>query len=443
METPRTKRMRHCSNSNRNLMDLDNDNLVNIFSRLPVESVCSVGCVSKALHNIVSRPSFLNQHMSSLVTTNAAAEVPQLVIVSQSKKKYMAELIAMQSFEYDGNTLEMRRDKTRIVSKIMSWWYEYFFNVHFVFCNLICLKDRHNGSRCVLLNPLKGEAVMLPTCIVQVPEHLKTTVFSYYWFGMGFDNTTSTHKVVRVCADSEYNYYVAHVYVLGTRLWREICSVPPCDLTVKNLSAYGDMHWLIRRATTGRAQANIRHCMSILSFDFKKEEFGWNIPDPPLRNMPRKFHSVQRFHLINLRGSLSVVDASSDKHLDIWMLKNYDEKEWVLGHRIEARMINAECRYRSYRLWTCCEWEHGIFFKRSRKSNSTVVLLDLRTVCIHRVKCPIYQKGLYTSIFSYTSSLISLKCYGNLIPLKRYGKPIEAEESRRSGSFMNIWHLCN
>lgn len=127
----------------------------------------------------------------------------------------------------------------------------------------------------------------------------------------------------------------------------------------------------------------------------------------------------------------------------IWMLKNYDEKEWILGHRIEARMINnAEYPYiRSFRFWTWGEWEHGIFFKRSRNSSNVIVFLDLRTGNINPVECPVSQKGVHTSIFSYTSGLLSLKNYGNLIPLKRCGKPDEAEADRRScNPFFNIWH---
>ncbi|CAN6715313.1 unnamed protein product [Malus baccata var. baccata] len=364
MEMPRTKRMRRCSNRKTNLMDLDN--LVDIFSRLPEKSVCSVG-------------------------------LPQLVIVSQSGKKYTEDLISMQSFEYDGNTLKMTsRPTTRIVSEILSRWYELSFQLHFVFCNL-------------------GEAAMLPTCITQTPEHLnlKITAFSAYWYGMGFDNTTCTHKIVRVCGDIS---------------WREMSSVPSYKLTDKSLSAYGDMHWLIRRATTGGVQANICHWISILSFDFKREEFGWNIPDHPppppppgrsLRIMPHKSPLVQRFQLINLRGSLSIVDASSDRYLDIWMLKNYDEKEMF---------NNAEYPYRrSFGLWNWGEWEHGIFFKRSRNSSSVVVFLYLRTGNINPL----------------SGGLLSLKNYGNLIPLKRYGKPDEAEAEADRWScnpFFNIWH---
>ncbi|XP_068317203.1 F-box/kelch-repeat protein At3g06240-like [Pyrus communis] len=243
--------------------------------------------------------------------------------------------MALQSLQYDGNSLEKSRHN--IVSQVMFRRHKYSFHLDFVFFNLICLKDGTDGSRCLLLNPLKGEAMMLPTMLpsVQVPENLNPKSFEY-WYGMGFDNTTNTYKIVRVYGCkiagifgrlvSEYL-----VYVLGTSSWKEIDSVPSREIIIdKKVSAYRDMHWLTLRLR--RVQAVIGHSISILSFDLKKEKFRLNIPNPPFRKKPGSFPPIERFQLINLSGSLSLVDASSNKYLGIWMLKNYDEKGWILGY---------------------------------------------------------------------------------------------------------------
>lgn len=98
METRRMRRTRQrqgrCSNRKSNLMDLDNDILVNTFSRLPVKSVCCIGCVSKTLSNIVDCPLFAKQQMRFLIATNAASNVPQPMVVAQSRNKYTEKLMA-------------------------------------------------------------------------------------------------------------------------------------------------------------------------------------------------------------------------------------------------------------------------------------------------------------------------------------------------------------
>ncbi|CAN6724381.1 unnamed protein product [Malus baccata var. baccata] len=367
METRRMRRTRkrqgRCSNRNSNLMDLNNYILVNIFSRLPAKSVCCIGCVSKTLSNIVDCPLFAKQQMRFLIATNAASNVPQPMV-----------LMALQSLQYDGNSLEKSRHT--IASQVIFRRHKYSFHLDFVFFNIICLKDGTDGCRCLLLNPLKGEAMMLPTMLpsVQVLENLNPKSFEY-WYGMGFDNMTNTYKIVR--------YLVSHVYVLGTSSWKEIDSVPSREIIIdKKVSAYRDMHWLTLRSR--RVQAVSGHSISILSFDFKKEKFSGCFPP------------VERFQLINLRGSLSLVDASSDKYLDIWMLKNYDEKGWILGYRIEGSTLGAESPYK-----------------------------------VLGLECPVSKRGLDTSVLSSTGGLISIRSYGNLVEPKTSTRDLNA--------FTNIW----
>lgn len=104
------------------------------------------------------------------------------MVVAQFRNKYTEKLMALQSLQYDGNSLEKSRHS--IVSQVMFRRHKYSFHLAFVFFNLICLKDGTDGSRCLLLNPLKGEAMMLPTMLpsVQVPENLNPKSFEY-WYG--------------------------------------------------------------------------------------------------------------------------------------------------------------------------------------------------------------------------------------------------------------------
>lgn len=149
----------------------------------------------------------------------------------------------------------MEKSRHTIVSQVMFRRHKYSFHLDFVFFNIICLKDGTDGRRCLLLNPLKGEAMMLPTMLpsVQVQENLNPKSFEY-WYGMGFDYMTNTYKIVRVYGckiadifgrlDSEY--LVSHAYVLGTSSWKEIDLIPSHEIIIdKKGSAYGDMHALV------------------------------------------------------------------------------------------------------------------------------------------------------------------------------------------------------
>lgn len=63
---------------------------------------------------------------------------------------------------------------------------------------------------------------------------------------MGLDNISNTYKIVHVSQPTALRMtMLAPVYVLGTSSWREIDSVPPCDLNNNKASAYGDMHRLV------------------------------------------------------------------------------------------------------------------------------------------------------------------------------------------------------
>lgn len=124
---------------------------------------------------------------------------------------------------------------------------------------------------------------MLPTSSVQVPaapSYRRGRAF-FDWYAMGFDNITNTYKILRVCGKPFPKNMVAQILVLGTSTWQEISSVPPCEgLSHKNVSACGDMHWVINWGTRITAMGETSN---IISFDFKKEEF-YCIPHPPLRS---------------------------------------------------------------------------------------------------------------------------------------------------------------
>ncbi|KAL6213278.1 hypothetical protein ACLB2K_012725 [Fragaria x ananassa] len=223
---------------------------------------------------------------------------------------------------------------------------------------------------------------------------------------MGFDDTTGTLKILRVSGKSRYKNLVAQVLELGTSSWREIVAVPPCNLSHKNVSAYGDMHWWITRKPRTREESKI------VSFGFKKEEF-YRTPHPTLRSEGSRLSDS---NLVNLR-CLAIVDVVvvNLTIIDMWVLKNYEEKTWVRDYCFEFDISLGEI------IGSCGVWEHGIYFKDAigtgAQNRATAMFLDLRGVSTGGVRMELAKCLLqdWTIISCYTESLISLKHYGNLV----------------------------
>ncbi|TQD87524.1 hypothetical protein C1H46_026941 [Malus baccata] len=183
---------------------------------------------------------------------------------------------------------------------------------------------------------------------------------------MGFDDATNTYKIVRVSGDQKSTIckLVSQIYVLGTSSWREIPSFPPCNLSDSRAFAYGNQHWLV--CLPDPSLSSYGGVVSICSFNFRKEEFyGRIIPLPEhMHNKSVRCMGIPKhLHLLSLRGSLAIVDTSSDDYnIEIWVLKNYDKKEWNLDYKIDKSVLRGKMMMNLI----CCEWKHGIYFTHPR-----------------------------------------------------------------------------
>ncbi|XP_021817686.1 uncharacterized protein LOC110759857 [Prunus avium] len=186
--------------------------LIDILSRLPVNSICCMKCVSKAFLKMVDDPSLATMHMRRRFLTTCSTtttEVPRLVVLDESPYHKQNVLYPLK---YDGNNL-LTKSKHAIVSYFGSR--QRFYSHAFVFCNLFGftgLNPKH-GRSCLLVNPFKGEVLMLPFARdVPVPANSFCNVDCY---GMGFDNITNSFKIVRVSINKNDYNMVSEVLVLG------------------------------------------------------------------------------------------------------------------------------------------------------------------------------------------------------------------------------------
>ncbi|XP_065617329.1 putative F-box protein At5g62060 [Quercus suber] len=233
-----------------------------IVSRLPVKSLLRFKCVSQLWCNMIDDPSLAYMHL-----TRSVEEPKMLILDHQTKNPDTSRFT-----EVAGGFLKA---DMKLVTK--------------------------------------QEVIALP------PHRASYTSMSKY--GLGFDSSTNTYKVVRVFSRGGSFNMGADVYTLGTSSWRPISKGPLCRLAGRPIFACGALHWFVHHYVDRDALKG----KYIVSFDVGKEEFGWISPP--------KFYSSS--HLLDLGGNLAMVDRSFDSHIEIWVMKEYKKKEWVKEYKID------------------------------------------------------------------------------------------------------------
>lgn len=142
---------------------------------------------------------------------------------------------AFQPLKYDGNGFTKREDGIVSLIQLPQLRDGYHYDPDFVFRNLNLMSEKMIVHSMMIhasyLTVFKGEVIMLPTTTnAQLPK-CKDLLLD--WLAMGFHSITNALKIFRVSRNAENGNFVAQVYVLGTSSWREIPSVPPCNLSCK------------------------------------------------------------------------------------------------------------------------------------------------------------------------------------------------------------------
>lgn len=116
---------------------------------------------------------------------------------------------------------------------------------YIVYCvayGLLCFQNLDHQEKVYSCNPLRREIVELPR---------PSLCSGWVRFGVGFDHTINTYKIIRVTARKAFDgdlYDKFEVYTLGSNSWREVSPPLPFYHHLFNkwgVSAHGDIHWLL------------------------------------------------------------------------------------------------------------------------------------------------------------------------------------------------------
>ncbi|XP_059430225.1 F-box protein At3g07870-like [Corylus avellana] len=281
------------------------DILFDIFSRLPIKSLLRFRRVSPLWCSIIDDPCLAQMHQLR------RAEEPKVLLVDLPAHEPDVML------REDGAFLRFAADSKAC-------------NILEGCCNgLLCFTKKVRKfqiSPLFLFNPARQEVVEVPPpCMEDDRGQCRRK------YGLGFDCSTNTYKIVAVFEG--FDLCGAQVYTLGGGPWRAINKGPPCGLFGfgKPIYARGGLHWDI---VDGDIEGK-----KIVYFDVHEEEFGF-ISRPKLSSCD---------HLVELRGELAIVDLSSNENIEIWVMKVYEEKkkkEWVKEYKIGVKGVHDNAQVR-------------------------------------------------------------------------------------------------
>ncbi|PIA31886.1 hypothetical protein AQUCO_04700028v1 [Aquilegia coerulea] len=292
--------------------------LILIF--LPMKYILQFRCVCKAWLLIIDSLNFAETHLSIAIKDSSTL----IFFPILQHQIYIAKADETSQI-IKARKVELSCTQTRL----------YLFASY---NGLLCLSSRlykrseEMGCFTYVCNPCTRVSVCLP-CFNST-ECGKAFLVS----GFGLDPLSNNYKVVQVFSQIYGNCYdrqEVQVYTLGSNSWRNLGYAPDFQF-IFGLTAFvsGSCHWLAKDGVGSRI---------IVSFDLGREVFGV-IPSPEF-----SFHSESdcvSFRIAKLGGCLSVADCSFEDHIEIWILKEYDEKESWIKHFVmkgEGMLWNIKC----------------------------------------------------------------------------------------------------
>jgi F-box interacting protein len=349
--------------------------LFDIFARLPVKSLLRFRCLSPLWCNTIDDPSFAYMHQLQ------CAEEPKVLLLDPPTDH---PAVPDVMFGEDGVFLKASLNLLKKFSDSKEYFLQGWCNGLLCFTKKFCA-----DSPLFLLNPLRQEVVQ-----VQQPSQWIDNI--HYRglgrkYGLGFDCSTNTYKIVGLLRGGLF----ALVYTLGgTGSWRAISKGQglPCPVFGWPIFASGVLHWLVNLGTRGDLVKG-----KIVYFDVGKEEFGL-ISRPEFRPC----------HLVDMRGDLAIVDRSSDKEIKIWVMKEYEKKEWVKEYKIVLAGVPPKAQVRVMGL--CENGEILLKKKEEDKSGNNYLFYNPKTDVLKYSHIPSLSGD--TQVLCHMGTLLSIAKFG-------------------------------
>ncbi|KAK2978319.1 hypothetical protein RJ640_017170 [Escallonia rubra] len=300
------------------LLNLPSCILLEILTRLPIETISQCRYVCKTLRAIILDPYFCKIVLSR----------PSILMKDNNFSIYRRDRFYVLEFGDNGIVLtEPKTINTNFDPKIR--------RLNLVgSCNgLVCFSSTDSPGFLYITNPLLGHEY----AAVKVP-YFDDFVYlrSYRWsYGFGFSPATRQYKVIIRMPGHITGETELHVCTLGTNEWRNLGEVPLPKSSVKFHidvnSNTGALHWIYRNGSS---------YASLNAFELG-EERNRQIPLPPCLA-----RSTAPMDLVVLGNCLCIYNTNYGKNADIWSMKDYGvaeswTKDHILSVNLSAGLVSA------------------------------------------------------------------------------------------------------
>lgn len=300
------------------------DLLANILSRVPVKSLIVLKSVSKLWYRLICSRNFINLQLSW------SLENPTYIIYP-----YMDEVMNLYRMKGNGEIVEMitlpGHEDLYPLSMICSYTGLICCINYPLIHDLDMDKVDMTDFEIRICNPTTREVFLLPK---GSPSEKKPAI------GVAFGPKTSEYKVFRFFyskCESQDIHLECEIYSSCTGSWRGIGVVQHfpmgfqhCPLGSNHISVNGKVYWFLASEEDHDIPG------SILSVDSEDNFRTINLPD----------EVTEHSFLVDLEGCLSLVAVyDEDEIMDIWVLDDSNEPDWVRKHSDYVAFSSMECVY--------------------------------------------------------------------------------------------------
>ncbi|XP_060186090.1 F-box/kelch-repeat protein At3g23880-like [Lycium barbarum] len=295
-------------------IQFDQDIIVEILSRLPMQYLVQFKCVSKLWKTLISDPYFKMKHLNHAKNDRYSQK---LLIYERSLKSgapsmYCCPLSSVQLVE------KVQKLDCPAISR----------STVYCSCNgliIIHVIDSINECSIIMLwNPSTRESVVLPD-----PE-FSLVVGSC--LGLGYDSTSGDYKILKICNGKDSSEVPGEILELKSGSWRNIDKHPRgiCNKVSGMGSALAFVndafHWIGK----SRNHFEVSRTYSLVSFSISNEVYG----ETPL---PEEVLCLKGDFYVGvsvLDGMLCVHSTFPKCTFKLWVLKDYGVKEsWNAFYR--------------------------------------------------------------------------------------------------------------
>jgi len=329
MNLPPPKSQQRPSNLESSSIILPDEIITELLSFLPVKSLIRMKCVCKSWKIIISDSSFVELHLQR------SARNPQLTMVylpEDTDKAFVSPISLSHLLESPSKPITLTDDPYYLLNDK---------DCHSVVgsCNgLICLYGYSDESREMWLRFWNPATRTISDKLGHSPD-----VVSSYQMEFGYDNSTSTYKVV-------YLHKGARVFSLSDNVWRNIESFPIGYYLNNGVHLRGSVNWLAIHDYMddydyddddgGVFYYDCKY-ITIEQFMIVSLDLGTETCKELL--LPRGFDEVPSFEpsLCVLMDCLIFSHLVKKTHLIVWQMMDYGvEESWTQMLKINLQILN-------------------------------------------------------------------------------------------------------